>query len=136
MKVIFRESDGVTGDRLTLGEQPIADGQYLIRSGRHIKGISTGPGGLTGLANPTGLIGLSAVNGSATTATRSDGRHALDQGIEPTWTSDHRWGTNKKINFRDTAIGIYSQADTFLDVFADGGTRIGNSSSGAPTSYT
>jgi hypothetical protein len=42
----------------------------------------------------------------------------------------------EKINLRDTAIGIYSQADTFLDLFADGGVRIGNSSAGAPTNYT
>lgn len=37
--------------------------------------------------------------------------------------------------FRDTAIGIYSQADTFLDLFADGGMRFGDSSGGAPTNY-
>lgn len=37
--------------------------------------------------------------------------------------------------FRDTGIGIYSQADTFLDLFADGSVRIGNSSGGAPTTY-
>ena len=37
--------------------------------------------------------------------------------------------------FRDTAIGIYSQADTFLDIFADGAVRIGDSSAGAPTNY-
>jgi hypothetical protein len=41
----------------------------------------------------------------------------------------------EKINFRDTAIGIYSQADTFLDIFADGAVRIGDSSAGAPTNY-
>ena len=38
--------------------------------------------------------------------------------------------------FRDTAIGIYSQADTFLDIFADGAVRIGDSSAGAPTNYS
>jgi len=43
--------------------------------------------------------------------------------------------TAEKINFRDTAIGIYSQADTFMDLFADGGVRIGDSSAGAPTNY-
>ncbi len=42
----------------------------------------------------------------------------------------------EKINLRDTAIGIYSQADTFLDIFADGGFRVGDSSVGAPTNYT
>lgn len=43
--------------------------------------------------------------------------------------------SNEKIHFRDTAIGIYSQADTYLDLFADGGIRIGDSSGGAPTNY-
>jgi len=43
--------------------------------------------------------------------------------------------TDSKVSFRDTAIGIYSQADTFLDMFADGSVRIGDSSAGAPTNY-
>ncbi|KKM74312.1 hypothetical protein LCGC14_1401570 [marine sediment metagenome] len=40
-----------------------------------------------------------------------------------------------QIRFRDPAIGIYSQADTFLDFFADGAVRIGDSAVGAPTNY-
>lgn len=40
-------------------------------------------------ANPSGLIGLTAVNGVATTATRTDATHALDQSISPTWTGAH-----------------------------------------------
>lgn len=43
--------------------------------------------------------------------------------------------TNSKTCWRDTAIGAYSQADTFLDIFADGAVRIGDSSAGAPTNY-
>ena len=43
--------------------------------------------------------------------------------------------TGNKANFGDSAIGIYSQADTFLDFFADGGMRFGDSSAGAPTNY-
>ena len=39
MILIFRENDGVTGSRLTLGETPIDDGELLIRDGRHITGI-------------------------------------------------------------------------------------------------
>lgn len=45
------------------------------------------PGGL--FVNPTGLIGLSAVNGSANTGIRSDGAPALSQAIVPTWTGFH-----------------------------------------------
>ena len=44
-----------------------------------------------------------------------------------------------KINFNDTDIGIYAHTDvlanTYLDIFADMGIRIGNSSGGAPTTY-
>jgi hypothetical protein len=42
-----------------------------------------------GLANPSGTIGLTAVNGSATTAPRSDSAPALSQAITPTWTGAH-----------------------------------------------
>lgn len=46
-------------------------------------------GGVTGLANPLVSIGLTAVNGSATTAMRSDAAPALSQSITPTWTGTH-----------------------------------------------
>jgi hypothetical protein len=36
----------------------------------------------------------------------------------------------------DGTIGVYSQADGFLDLFADSGVRIGDSSGGAPTNYS
>ncbi len=42
-------------------------------------------------ANPTASVGLTAVNGAATTAMRSDGAPALSQSIAPTWTSEHRF---------------------------------------------
>ncbi len=41
------------------------------------------------LANPTGTIGLAAVNGALTSAMRSDGAPALSQAIAPTWTNMH-----------------------------------------------
>jgi len=47
--------------------------------------IPTAPVG----ANPTGTIGLAAVNGIAGTFLRSDGAPALDQGIAPTWSALH-----------------------------------------------
>lgn len=40
-------------------------------------------------ANPTASVGLTAVNGSATTFMRSDGAPALSQAIVPTWTGVH-----------------------------------------------
>lgn len=42
---------------------------------------------------------------------------------------------NKLLVF-DAATGIYGQADTFIDFFADGAVRIGDSSAGAPTNYS
>lgn len=55
-------------------------------SGYCVTGGTGCPGGITGFANPTGTIGLSAVNGSAATAMRSDGAPALSQSIAPTMT--------------------------------------------------
>ncbi len=52
-----------------------------------ISGTPTIPVG----ANPSANIGLSAVNGVATSFMRSDGAPALDQGIAPTWTAQHKF---------------------------------------------
>jgi len=49
--------------------------------------IPSGGGGTP--ANPTATIGLSAVNGAASTYLRSDGAPALSQAIRPTWTDLH-----------------------------------------------
>lgn len=47
------------------------------------------PGSFAGFANPTGSLGLTAVNGSAATAMRSDGAPALNVTISPVWTGSH-----------------------------------------------
>lgn len=44
--------------------------------------------------------------------------------------------SDNQLLLRDTAIGMYSQANTFMDFFADGGMRFGDSSAGAPTNYS
>lgn len=44
-------------------------------------------------ANPTAQVGLTAVNGVATTGIRSDGAPALSQAIVPTWTGLHTFNT-------------------------------------------
>jgi hypothetical protein len=53
---------------------------------------AVGASGVTGAANPSASVGLSAVNGSATTFMRSDGAPALSQSIAPTWTGVHTFG--------------------------------------------
>lgn len=45
-------------------------------------------------ANPSASAGLTAVNGSATTAMRSDGAPAISQSIVPTWTGQHIFSTS------------------------------------------
>lgn len=52
-------------------------------------GTVFGPAGVSGCANPTGTVGLTAVNGTATTCQRSDAAPPLSQAITPTWTGAH-----------------------------------------------
>lgn len=49
-------------------------------------------------ANPTALVGLTAVNGVATTFMRSDASPALDVTISPTWTGTHTFNTSSSNN--------------------------------------
>lgn len=55
--------------------------------------VANGGTGVTALssltANPSASVGLSAVNGSASTFMRSDAAPALSQSISPTWTGNH-----------------------------------------------
>lgn len=86
-------------------------------------------------ANPSATIGLSAVNGSATTFLRSDAAPALDQAIAPTWTGAHTFktllsvdapvsGTSLDVEVRnDTAIGAFFHGPTVGIRFGAGGTE-------------
>lgn len=66
-----------------------ANNGILVTNGSGVPSISTTGLPATALANPTSSIGLAAVNGSATTAMRSDGAPALSQTIIPTWSGLH-----------------------------------------------
>lgn len=48
---------------------------------------------LTSAANPSASVGLTAVNGTATTYLRSDGAPALSQSIVPNWTGAHTFSS-------------------------------------------
>lgn len=74
------------------------------------------PVGTTVGANPTGTIGLSAVNGVATTFLRSDGAPALSQAITPTWTGAHTFSN------ASTAITVANSAATAVNSVSIGGT--------------
>lgn len=61
-------------------------------------------------ANPTASVGLTAVNGVATTFLRSDGAPALDQGIAPTWTAEHTFTLAQSAGAPTSAIYLNSTA--------------------------
>lgn len=57
-------------------------------------------------ANPTASVGLSIVNGSATTFMRSDAAPALSVAIVPTWTGAHTFANSVAIAPTATAPGL------------------------------
>lgn len=54
-----------------------------------ITAATNGSGSGCSTGNPTAVVGLTAVNGSASTCIRTDGAPALSQSIAPTWTGVH-----------------------------------------------
>jgi hypothetical protein len=66
--------------------------EITIGSGLSLSGGSLSATGSVSGANPTASVGLTPVNGSASTYLRSDGAPALDVSIAPTWTGIHTWG--------------------------------------------
>lgn len=83
-------------------------------------------------ANPTGSVGLTAVNGSASTFLRSDGAPALSQSIAPTWTGVHRFAANIDID-TEKQIGydpVDNQATVAGASVPDYGITIGSQHTG------
>lgn len=92
------------------------------------------PAGGGSVANPTAVIGLTAVNGSASSAIRSDGAPALSQSIVPTWTGIHTFSAagTPRIVFNSSS----SATDTKNTVFRGnptGGVGIFSATDAAPT---
>lgn len=59
-----------------------------------------------GFHDPTALVQLSAVNGTATTMMRSDAAPALSQSIAPNWTREHAWSQTTNV----TPITVHKTA--------------------------
>lgn len=90
---------------------------------------NAGGGGGTG-ANPTASVGLTAVNGSATTFLRSDGAPALSQAIVPTWTGVHTFTPAARTSGVASYFTINTPSDTgitantqSIGINIPGGTR-------------
>lgn len=77
-------------------------------------------------ANPTGTIGLTAVNGVASTYMRSDGTPALSQSIAPTWTGNHIFTPGSGVPFNGTRAGVNGAGDAATLFIATDGKTIGD----------
>lgn len=82
-------------------------------------------------ANPTGTVGLAAVNGAATTFLRSDGAPALSQAIVPTWTGIHTWSLAAPI-LTLSATGAALNAKSTLIRNPNGGLAISSALDASP----
>lgn len=63
---------------------------------------------MTGLANPSAVIGLSAINGAALTAMSSDSAPRLSQSIIPTWTGLHTFSAGLTVSGGTVTIGTHT----------------------------
>lgn len=68
-------------------------GQVLTSNGAGVDPTFQAAAGGSG-ADPTATVGLTAVNGAASTFLRSDGAPALNVTIAPTWSGNHVWSKN------------------------------------------
>jgi len=84
---------GVIAGAPTGGAQGVGT---INATGLFVNGVAVG--GATAGANPTASVGLTAVNGVATTFLRSDGAPALSQSISPTWSGTHTFSNAPVVN--------------------------------------
>ncbi len=97
-----RVSGGTTGTVTVTG---------LMLDNASATGSAVGGTAVTNLSDPSGTIGLTAVNGTSTNAPRADSAPALSQAIAPTWTGLHTFthsvvvaaSGDSKITMADTA---------------------------------
>jgi hypothetical protein len=129
----------------------VADLEYTFNGDAKFTVKDSGTGRLIDVAtNLNGKPGFESANdfvirgGSATTdvfLNWNDGRNIIfyDGGtteiLKMNTNGSFDLASANKVLLRDSAIGIYSQADGYGDLFADTAWRIGNSSAGAPTTY-
>lgn len=81
-------------------------------------------GGGTGSAAPTAKVGLTVVNGSASTWMRSDAAPPIDQAIIPTWTGLHTFSNGLTVSGGSTTISGYVL--TLTATASVGGTNTGD----------
>ncbi len=87
--LITRTADGAAAVRTITGTA----NEIIVTNGNGVSGNPTLSISSGFFANPSASIGLTANNGSASTAMRSDGTPALSQSIAPTWTALHTYAS-------------------------------------------
>lgn len=97
---------------------PAGQRVFLICDGTYMQLASNVAGAS---ANPSAQVGLSAVNGTATTFMTSDSAPPLNQGISPIWTGPHTF--NGAVSFLAN-IGLYANliVNTGFEINAVDGT--------------
>ena len=87
-------------------------------------------------ANPSASIGLSAVNGTATTFMTSDSAPALSQSIVPTWTGLHSFNNGLRVvgsGAGTAVVTLNTQATTGANTITISLTNFPGTNSGAKT---
>jgi len=94
--ITYNNSSGVIG----IGQSTTSTNGYLSSTD-----WNTFNGKLSSVpfANPTALIGMTAINGSSSNAMRADAAPAIDPAISPTWTSTHSFSSAGKITFNPSS---------------------------------
>lgn len=109
--------------------EEITVGSGLSLSG----GTLTASGGSGTGADPSAPVGLSAVNGVATTFMRSDGAPALSQSIVPTWTGIHTFNNGVTTGTTTTAgtVFTYNSLSTGTGLYVGSTSTAGSSTTSA-----
>lgn len=76
----------------------LGSGNWVVTSYTKADGTAVVGGAGASGANPTASVGLTAVNGVASTFLRSDGAPALDVAIAPTWSGNHVYSKNSALS--------------------------------------
>jgi hypothetical protein len=118
----------LTGDEIL----PVVQNNATVRTTALDIAQLAGSGG-GGLANPSAVIGLSAINGAASTAMRSDAAPPLSQSIAPTWLGAHTFTSTVSLNGVTTVSGTSINSANLITSGTMATARLGSGSATANT---
>lgn len=122
--VLFRNQAGSAffkidgAGSVTTGANTAQGAGTINATGLYVAGVAVST---VTAANPAGTVGLSTVNGVATTFLRSDGAPPLSQAIAPTWTAAHIFTPGSAV----TAVTI-NAAINAIGMIINGATNTSN----------